>query len=98
MIRRVLTIIVLVAVVLFSAVFASRNTQTISIDLLFYEYEIAQSVVIVTAVILGVLIGLLIASLFVLRGIAERRRLRKRLSAAETEISTLRSLPLHDAD
>lgn len=98
MIRRVLTAVVLVAAVLFAAVFASWNTEVISVDFLFARYELPQSIVIIGALVIGVIIGLLGATLFLLKGVAERRRLRRALKAAETEVSSLRSLPLQNAD
>ncbi len=98
MIRRVLTLVVLVAVVLFAAVFASWNTEVISVDFLFARLELPQSVVIIGALVIGVLVGLLAASLVVLRIVAERRRLRRALRSAEAEISSLRSLPLQNAE
>ncbi|MEO0345623.1 MAG: LapA family protein [Pseudomonadota bacterium] len=98
MIRRVLTLIVVVIAVVFAAVFATLNTEIIQLDLLFARYELAQSFVIIGALIIGVMLGLAIASLFLLRVTSERRKLRRALSTAETEITSLRSLPLQNAD
>lgn len=98
MIKRVVTLVVLVAAVLFAAVFASWNTDIISVDFLFARYELPQSVVIIGALVIGVLIGLLGATLFLLRIASDRRRLRRALRTAETEITSLRSLPLQNAD
>ncbi|MFK8052040.1 MAG: lipopolysaccharide assembly LapA domain-containing protein [Woeseiaceae bacterium] len=97
MIRRIITVVLLIAIVLMAAVFASLNTELISVDFLFAKYALPQSVVIIGALIIGTFVGLLCASFFVLRYLAERRRLRKALRTAETEISSLRSLPLQDA-
>ena len=98
MIRRIVTIVILVSIVLMAAIFASLNTEVISVDFMFARYSLPQSMVIIGALVLGTLIGLLCASLFLLRVLAERRRLRKALRVAETEVSSLRSLPLHNAD
>ena len=98
MVRRVLTLIVVVIAVVFAAVFATLNTEIIQVDLLFARYELAQSFVIIGALIIGVILGLAIASLFLLRVTSERRKLRRALSTAETEITSLRSLPLQNAD
>lgn len=98
MVRRIITIVILISIVLIAAVFASLNTEVISVDFMFARYSLPQSVVIIGALLLGTLIGLLCASLFLLRFMAERRRLRKALRVAETEVSSLRSLPLHNAD
>ncbi|MEL7285473.1 MAG: LapA family protein [Pseudomonadota bacterium] len=97
MIRRILTLVILISVLIAAAVFASVNTDVIVVDFLFDQYELPQSIVIIGALIVGTLIGLLSASIFVVRFMTERRKLRKALRNAETEISSLRSLPLHDA-
>lgn len=98
MIRRTLTLVVLLLVVLLAGAFASVNTATISVDLLVGRYDLPQSLVIIGALAVGTVVGLLFAGLFVLRYYAERRRLRRALKTAEAEISSLRSLPLQDAD
>ncbi|MEM7610053.1 MAG: LapA family protein [Pseudomonadota bacterium] len=98
MIRRILTIVLLIGIVIFAAIFASLNTEIVRVDLMFTVLDSPQSVVVIGSVIVGAIVGLLCASLFVLKFMAERRRLRKALKNAETEISSLRSLPLQDAD
>lgn len=98
MIRRILTLVVVVAAVVFAAVFSTLNTNVIQVDLLFARYDLAQSFVIIGALITGVIIGFGVASLFLLRVTAERRKLRRALQTAETEITSLRSLPLQNAD
>ncbi len=98
MLKRIVTLVVLVAAVLFAAVFASWNTDIISVDFLFARYELPQSVVIIGALVIGVVIGLLGATLFLLRIASDRRKLRRALRTAETEITSLRSLPLQNAD
>jgi hypothetical protein len=47
--------------------------------------------------ICGWLFGLLTAALALWRNAAEKRRLRKSLSSAEAELSTLRGAPMQDA-
>ncbi len=98
MLKRIVTLVVLVAAVLFAAVFASWNTDIIAVDFLFARYELPQSVVIIGALVIGVVIGLLGATLFLLRIASDRRKLRRALRTAETEITSLRSLPLQNAD
>ncbi len=94
MIRRIFTLVILISVLIAAAVFASVNTDVIVVDFLFDQFELPQSIVIIGALITGTLIGLLCASIFVVRFMSERRKLRKALRNAETEISSLRSLPL----
>ena len=46
----------------------------------------------------GWIFGLLCVSVYLLRLVNERRRLRKSLRIAEAEVSSLRNLPMQDAD
>ena len=98
MIGRIVTLLLVIAALILAFTFASFNTEPIEVNVLFGVYELPTSLVIIGAVILGALIGLLGALLFAIRGARERRRLRKSLRSAEAEISSLRSLPLNDAD
>ena len=97
MIQRIVTLVVLLCIAVIAAVFASANTETIQVDLLYAVYELPQSLVIMGAMVVGVLVGVLCASLVLVRIFNERRRLRKALRVAEAEVKSLRSLPLHDA-
>lgn len=98
MIRRIITIVLLIAILIVAFVFASFNTALINVDFLFASFELPQSVVMLGAVVVGIVIGLLCASLFLLRSMNQKRALKKSLRMAQTEVSSLRSLPLHDAD
>ncbi|MEL7312486.1 MAG: LapA family protein [Pseudomonadota bacterium] len=97
MIQRIVTLVVLLCIAVIAAVFASANTETIQVDLLYAVYELPQSLVIMGAMVVGVVVGVLCASLVLVRIFNERRRLRKALRVAEAEVKSLRSLPLHDA-
>jgi hypothetical protein len=48
--------------------------------------------------VLGILFGMLCMTAFVFRMIKERRTLRRSLRVSESEVSSLRNLPLSDAD
>jgi hypothetical protein len=48
--------------------------------------------------IAGWLFGIVCSAAFVIRLINERRQLRRALQLSESEVSSLRSLPLSDAD
>lgn len=98
MIRRIVTALLVIAALVLAFTFASFNTEPIEVNLLFGVYELPKSLVIIGAVIFGAVIGLLGALVFAVRGARERRRLRKSLRSAEAEVSSLRSLPLNDAD
>jgi uncharacterized integral membrane protein len=98
MLGRIVTLFLVIAALILAFTFASFNTELIEVNLLFGVYELPTSLVIIGAVVLGAVVGLLGALLFAVRGARERRRLSKALRSAEAEISSLRSLPLNDAD
>ena len=54
--------------------------------------------ILVGSFIVGTLFGMLCMTAFVFRLINERRTLRRALRMSESEISSLRNLPLSDAD
>lgn len=96
--RRVLLAVVLVALAVLAAVFAYLNPETISVDIGLMRLEAVPKVVAFAGVFgLGWLFGLLCAATALLRMSRERHRLRREVRLAETEISSLRGLPLHDA-
>ncbi|MCC5868657.1 MAG: LapA family protein [Gammaproteobacteria bacterium] len=98
MLRNVLTILLLVLVALFAAVFAAQNPGVMTLDLGVIELVDARiSVVFVATFALGWLFGLLCCVYALLRLIYQRRNLRRKLETAQSEISSLRSLPMHDA-
>ena len=97
MIQRIVTLVVLLCIAVIAAVFASANTETIQVDLLYAVYDLPHSLVSMGAMVVGVVVGVLCASLVLVRIFNERRRLRKALRVAEAEVKSLRSLPLHDA-
>ena len=98
MFRNVITIVVIVLVALCAAVFASQNPGVITLDLGIVELVDARiSLAFVATFALGWLFGLLCCVYVLLRLMHQRRSLRRRLEVAQAEISTLRSLPMHDA-
>ncbi|HSG65002.1 MAG TPA: lipopolysaccharide assembly protein LapA domain-containing protein [Gammaproteobacteria bacterium] len=98
-IRRSALIVGLLVAVLLTAVFAYSNPARVPIDFGIVRLE-AVPVPLAFAVCLAIgwVLGLASAGTAVLRISRERRRLRRQLRLAEAEVSSLRSLPLHDAD
>lgn len=92
--------LVVLIVVLFVAMFTftALNTGEIALDLAFFEGNYPISVVLAVTFMIGVLFGMLCMTAFVFRLINERRTLRRSLRMTESEVSSLRSLPLSDAD
>ncbi len=97
--RRIGIFFALLLLVLTAAVFAWNNPGTIDVDVAFTRFEdVSMPLAFAVALAVGWLAGLLSAAAVVLRMARERRRLRRKLTLAEAEVSGLRSLPLQDAD
>lgn len=97
--RKTLFGILLILFVLIAIVFAYGNPEPIVIDIGFARLEgVSMTLAFAVAFALGWLFGLVSAWVALLRMAAERRRLRLDLKYAETELSSLRSGPLQDAD
>jgi uncharacterized integral membrane protein len=91
----ILLILIILAVML---VFTSLNPGMVDIDLAFGTVEASIPLAFTVAFAAGWLFGLLCTAAFVMRLVNERRQLKKMLRSNESEISSLRTMPLSDAD
>jgi lipopolysaccharide assembly protein A len=98
MLKRIGVLLVLIVILVSMLVFTRLNPGTISVDLAFAAIETSIPLAFTVAFIAGWLFGILCGLLFVLRLIGERRQLRRALRLSEAEVSSLRSLPISDAD
>lgn len=98
-VRKVVLFLSLLLVALFAGVFAYNNPARVSLDIGFARFENV-SIVLGFAVFLGIgwLFGLATMGFALLRVVREKRFLGRELKLAEAEVTSLRSLPLHDAD
>jgi uncharacterized membrane protein YciS (DUF1049 family) len=97
--RRILFVLLLVIFVSFAAIFASTNPEQIAVDVGFMRFEsVPMAGAFAAAFGLGWLFGVVTAGAAMLRLANDRRRLRRNLKTAESELSGLRSLPLNDTD
>ena len=92
-------LIILIAI-LFAVMFTftALNTGTIELDLGFFKRTYPISLALAATFVLGMIFGMLCMTAFVFRLINERRSLRHSLRVSESEVSSLRNLPLSDAD
>ena len=92
-------LIILIAI-LFAVMFTftALNTGTIELDLGFFKRTYPISLALAATFVLGMIFGMLCMTAFVFRLINERRSLRRSLRVSESEVSSLRNLPLSDAD
>ena len=92
----VVILIIVLFVVMFT--FTALNTGDIELDLGFLKRSYPVSMAFAATFVLGVIFGMLCMSVFVFRLFNERRTLRRTLRMSESEVSSLRNLPLSDAD
>ncbi len=98
-VRKVFIFLLILVFMAVAAVFAWRNPGSISIDVGFIRLdEVSTAMAFAVAFGLGWVFGLGCASLVLLRMANQRRKLRRSLRLAESEVSSLRSLPLQDAN
>jgi len=91
-------ILVLILVFGVAVVFAAINPEPMSLDLAFTTVEMQTSLALISFLGVGWLFGLFSASLMLVTLLSQRRQLRKSLRLAESEIKSLRSMPMQDAD
>ena len=89
-------LIILIAVVMLA--FTLGNTGMIDIDLMFTTVTTSIPLAFTVAFALGWLFGILCLGFLALKLVNERRVMRRSLRITESEVSSLRNLPLSDAD
>ena len=96
--RKVLLFLLIAAFAAVAATFAYLNPGTLDLDLGFAAMEdISKPLAFAVSFALGWLFGLACAASAMVKYFAQRRRLQRDLRVAESEVSSLRSLPLNDA-
>ncbi len=98
MLKRI-AVFVLVAII-FAAmlVFTYHNKGSVDIDLIWTTITTSVPVAFTIAFAIGWLFGILCMGAWALRLINDRRNLRRSLGVSESEVTSLRNLPLNDAD
>ncbi len=98
MLKRIGLLILVVAIVIVMATFTANNTGMVDIDLAFTKVTTSIPLAFTVTFALGWLFGILCLGFFALKLVNERRVLRRSLRVTESEVSSLRNLPLNDAD
>ena len=98
MLKKAGLIILLIAIFGVMVVFSYLNTGDVEVDLAFVNSTTSGSIAFTGTLVAGWLLGVLSMGLFALRLANERRTLRRALRISESEVSSLRNLPLSDAD
>ncbi len=98
MLKRAGLIILIIVLFVLMFSFTALNTGQIELDLGFFERSYPISMAFAATFVFGILFGMLCMTAYVFRLINERRSLRRSLRVSESEVSSLRNLPLSDAD
>lgn len=98
MLKRIGIGILVVIIFVMMLWFTSNNPGNVEIDLAFDTVTPSIPLAFSVMFVIGWAFGLLCTSVFILRLINERRQLRRALRHSESEVSSLRNLPLTDAD
>ena len=98
MLKRIGLAILIVLIVIVVATFTANNTGMIDIDLAFVEITTSVPLAFTVTFAVGWLFGVLSLGFYVIKLVNERRVLRRSLRMRESEVSSLRNLPLSDAD
>ncbi|MDH3430124.1 MAG: lipopolysaccharide assembly protein LapA domain-containing protein [Gammaproteobacteria bacterium] len=98
MLKRVGLIVLIIVLFAVMFTFTALNTGEIEIDLGFFKHTYPISMAFAATFVLGILFGMLCMTAFVFRLIKERSTLRRALRVSESEVTSLRNLPLSDAD
>ncbi len=98
MLRRIAVLVLVAAVFLAVLVFTYHNKGPVDVHLVFAEIDTTVSLAFAVTFALGWLFGVACMGFFALRLVNEKRSLKRSLRISETEVSSLRNLPLADAD
>ena len=98
MLRKAGLIVLLLLIFGVMIVFSYLNTGEVEVNLAFLSLTTSISIAFTVTLAIGWLLGVLSMGLYALRLATERRSLRRALRISESEVTSLRSLPLSDAD
>jgi len=96
--KRVGLLILIIVIAALMATFTAINTGTVDIDLAFAKFTKPLPLVLTVTFALGWFFGILCMGFFAIKLVNERRVLRRSLRLSESEVTSLRGLPLNDAD
>lgn len=98
MLKRIAVIVLVVTIFTTMLVFTYHNSGTVDVNLILTTVTTSVPVAFTIAFAVGWLFGILCMGAWALRLINDRRNLRRSLRVSESEVTSLRNLPLDDAD
>ncbi|MCF6219344.1 MAG: LapA family protein [Gammaproteobacteria bacterium] len=94
--KRIILWLFIILVVIFGISFSVLNAELVTLDYYFSKIEVPLSIVVVTSLAFGILLGIATSILISLKNRRELSRLRKKLKNKELEISNMRAIPVQD--
>ncbi len=98
MLKRAGLILLLIVIFGVMVVFSYLNTGEVEVNLAFVSITTSISIAFTVTLIVGWLFGVVSMGVYALRLVNERRTLRRALRVSQSEVTSLRNLPLSDAD
>ncbi len=98
MLKRIGIGILVLLIFLLMLWFTNSNPGVVTLDLAYGTVQPSIPLAFSVTFVIGWAFGLLSTSMFIFRLVNERRQLRRALRNSESEVSSLRNLPLADAD
>lgn len=98
MLKRIGLVLLIVLIFALIVIFTAGNPGEISLRMLHFELSAPVALAFTVAFTIGWIFGILCMGLYALKLANERRILRRALRMSADEVSSLRSLPLSDAD
>ena len=98
MLKKAALVILLIVVFAVMVVFSYLNTGEVEVNLAFVSVTTSISIAFTITLVAGWLLGVISMGFYTLKLVNERRALRRALRISESEVSSLRSLPIADAD
>ena len=98
MLKKAGLILLLILIFGVMVVFSYLNTGDVEVNLAFVSIATSVSIAFTVTLVVGWLLGVISMGVFALRLMNERRTLRRALRVSESEVTSLRNLPLSDAD
>ena len=93
---RLLKILFILLVILIGIFFTLQNPGMVPVDLYYFQFSAPLSLILLACLLIGVVLGWLLAILRMLPRIRSYRQMKKKYADAEAEITNLRKLPITD--
>ena len=93
---RIVYLFLFLVLVIFGIVFAVLNAEPVQLNYYFGSKDVALSLILVLAMIVGALLGVLASASMIISNRREAVKLRKAVQLAEKEVANLRAIPLRD--